>query len=119
MVEGILFTEIDWLRLAFRDKTYSWDSGNDYSFCAHFRKYTGKNCVLQPVEKTDSSTFVRVVDSTEEDERTRRMSAELARNLLHRGYTISNPEKLWHPWNTVIFVDTDQQVFYFIYFVNS
>lgn len=48
---------IDHVRLMFRDKFFTWKTGEDVSLCAHARKYANIRCFTLPIRRMDKRTW--------------------------------------------------------------
>ncbi|CAF1323553.1 unnamed protein product [Rotaria sp. Silwood1] len=56
VVGGSWFMESEWVKLMFRDKMHSWNTGEDFHLCANARKYANVRSFVMPVDKNDIST---------------------------------------------------------------
>jgi hypothetical protein len=56
VVGGTWFMESDWVKLLFRTKMHSWDTGEDWHLCANARKYANIRSFVMPVDENDTST---------------------------------------------------------------
>ena len=56
VVGGSWFMESEWVKLMFRDRIHSWDTGEDFHLCANARKYANIRSFVMPVDANDANT---------------------------------------------------------------
>ena len=56
VVGGSWFMESEWVKLMFRDKLHSWNTGEDWHLCANARKYANLRSFVMPLDPNDRST---------------------------------------------------------------
>ncbi|CAF1120227.1 unnamed protein product, partial [Brachionus calyciflorus] len=56
VVGGSWFMEREWVKLMFRDKMLTWETGEDFQICANARKYGNVRSFVMPVDNSDPST---------------------------------------------------------------
>ncbi|RNA29479.1 UDP-N-acetylglucosamine 2-epimerase [Brachionus plicatilis] len=56
VVGGSWFMRNEWVKLMFRDKMFSWETGEDWHLCVSARKYANVRCFVMPVNKADKAT---------------------------------------------------------------
>ncbi|EFC46369.1 predicted protein [Naegleria gruberi] len=52
VVGGSWFMEREWVKLMFREKMFSWATGEDWHLCSNARKYANIRCFVMPVSPT-------------------------------------------------------------------
>ncbi|EFC41069.1 predicted protein [Naegleria gruberi] len=52
VVGGSWFMEREWVKLLFREKMFSWATGEDWHLCSNARKYANIRCFVMPVSRT-------------------------------------------------------------------
>ena len=113
VVGGFWFAPAGLLRLLWRDRPLSLATSEDSQLCAAVRKYTGRSCLVAPVDPSDASTTTqeeahdargRAGDTTvltnKMPERTR-----VTRELFRRGTPIKLRERLRHAQGVLVVVD--------------
>jgi hypothetical protein len=108
---GFWFAPTSLLRLLWRDRPLSLVTSEDSQLCAAVRKYTGRSCLVAPMDPTDITTTTQEVDvdvrgregdttstTNKMPERTR-----VTRELFLRGTPIRLRAQLQHP-NSVLLV---------------
>lgn len=113
VVGGFWFATAGLLRLLWRDRPLSLDTSEDSQLCAAVRKYTGRSCLVVPVDPYDATTTTqeeahdlrgREGDTTmltnKMPERTR-----VTRELFRRGTPIKMRERLRHAQGVLVVVD--------------
>ena len=110
---GFWFAPTDIFRLLFRDRPLSFVTSEDSMLCAALRKYTGKSCLVAPIDPNDENTTTQdlvfdlraregdtTMTTNKMPERTR-----VTRELFRRGTPIKRREKVRQTPAVLLVVD--------------
>lgn len=112
-VGGFWFAPTELFRLLFRDRLISLVTSEDAQICAAARKYTGKSCLVVPMDPSDATTTTQdkefdaraskgdtTMSTNMMPERTR-----VTREIFRRGSPIRARRDLRHPQAILVLVD--------------